>query len=322
MNSYPASLCRALVAGLLVPALSGCDGDDGTPRPAAASTPADEIRTVPAGRQFGQHWPRPAGDDKRLDVAPASPHAGAYRGSLHVASGDSSDSSSDSSGDADGEALLLLGVDPCGRINGFVRGVPGIHADEWLNLHGTIAHHQTSAPLLLSDRRGRRYGAISLDFKRGGSHREVVGTILRKNMAELSIDALPLDDAAELDGDRLFTTRHLDLQLDDRPPLRDAAAFELHIGDADERGARQLHACGGGVTLNAKLSATGVDGLYDALVHLVADAGDAPLTSAPRVVAGQLFVERLTDGRLSWALIGAGQHARVLIEASEQKPAE
>ena len=321
MNLHPASLCRALVAGLLVPALAGCDGDDGATRPATASPTSDEARPGPASRQFGQRWQRPASDAQPCDVAATSPHAGTYRGSVALSTGDSGSDGSDGSSDADGEAVLLLGVDACGHIHGFLRGVPGLLHDEWLDLHGAIAHHQTSAPLLLSGRNGLRYGAISLDFKRGGSRREVVGTILRKNMADITIDAEPLDGMAELDGARHFATRDLDLQLDDRATLRDAAAFALQLERADAHGPHQLLGRGGGVTLNAKLSATGVDGLYDAQVQLVADAGEAPDASPPRIVAGQLFVERLSDGRLSWSLIAAGPNARVRIDASEVKPA-
>jgi hypothetical protein len=319
MDLPPASRYRTLVAGLLVPLLAGCDGDDGTPSREAASTPSADSCVAPAGRQFGQRWARPARPAR--NEAPASPHAGMYRGAIAVPADDRSDPSDDSSdSDANDEALLLLGVARCGHITGFVRGVPGIAADEWLNLSGTIAPHQTSAPLLLSDRQGQRYGAIALDFKRGGSRREVVGTILRKDMAEITFDAIPLDDSTTLDAERDFVIRDLDLQLGSRTPLRDAAAFALRFGGPDKRGAHQLQACGGGVTLSAKLSPTGVDGLYDAVLHIVAD--DEPRTAPPRAVNGQLFVARLTDGRQAWTLIGAGAHARVLIEASELKPTD
>ena len=305
MNLPPASRYRTLVAGLLVPLLAGCDGDDGTPSREAASTPSADTFVAPAGRQFGQRWQRPAGDAGSHDVVPASPHAGVYRGSVAVPAADGGAGSSDSSdSDADGEAVLLLGVTRGGRITGFVRGAPGIAAGECLELHGTIAHHQTSAPLLLSDRQGQRYGAISLDFRRGGSQREVVGTILRKDMAELTVDAIPLGDALALDAGRRYAPRDLELQLDGGSPLRDAAAFELQLGKPDKRGAQRLQARGGGFTLDVKLSPTGVDGLYDARVLLVADAADAPGTSSPPVVDGQLFVERLTRCATSPAVQG------------------
>ena len=326
MNLPPASRYRTLVAGLLVPLLAGCDGDDGTPSREAASTPSADTFVAPAGRQFGQRWQRPAGDAGSRDAVPASPHAGVYRGSVAVPAADggagSADGSDSSDSDADGEAVLLLGVTRDGRITGFVHGAPGIAAGECLELHGTIAHHQTSAPLLLSDRQGQRYGAISLDFRRGGSQREVVGTILRKDMAELTVDAIPLGDAVALDADRRYAPRDLELQLDDLSPLRDAAAFELRLGKPDKRGTQRLQARGGGFTLDAKLTPTGIDGFYDALVHVVADAGDAPGAAPAHDVGGQMVVERLSDGRLAWALIAAGPHARVLIDASELKPTE
>ncbi len=323
MKQHPAPVRRALVAGLLVPMLAGCDGDDGTPPREAASTPAADTCVAPAGRQFGQRWTRPAGDAGSHDVVPASPHAGVYRGSVAVPAADGGPGSSDGSdSDADGEAVLLLGVTRGGRITGFVHGAPGIAAGECLELHGTIAHHQTSAPLLLSDRQGQRYGAMSLDFRRGGSRREVVATILRKDMAEITLDAIPLDGAVALDAGRRYAPRDLELQLDDLPPLRDAAAFELRLGKPDKRGAQRLHARGGGFTLDAKLTPTGVDGFYDARVHVGASAGDAPGATPSHDVGGQMVVERLSDGRLTWALIAAGPHARVLIDASEVKPAK
>ena len=304
MNLRPVCVCRAFAAGLLVPVLSGCDG--GTP--AEVSHPS-----IPA-RQLGQRLQRPL-----ADVKPASPHAGVYVGSIDLIAEDDG-ASSDS--DSDTEAVLLLGVDRDGRIHGHLRGAPGVAADEWLLLGGTLAHHQTLAPLLLSDRGGRRYGAITLDFKRGGRHREVVATVLRKHAPDITFAALPLEAAAALDGAGAFAPHHLDLSLEDRAPLRDAASFALQLGAADSHGVRRLQARGGDITLEATLRPGGVDGLYHAALQLAPAPVGAPGAAAPLKLEGQAFVERLSDGRLSLTLIAAAAHARVSIEASQVLGAE
>ncbi len=338
MNLPRVCWCPTLVAGLLVPALSGCDNrDDSIPQAATSALLEDARKCAPAitalatssvvDDELDARSPPTSTDAPPYAPAAVSPHAGVYLGSTTAPprapateshddrSDDASHSSAALDSDSDAEAVLLLAVDTAGRIQGYVRGAPGVAAGDWLMLRDTIAPHQTCAPVLLRDRAGRRYGAITLDFKRGGRHREVIAKLQRKGHAALDFAALPLDAAAALGtGDR-FVAHHLDLEHDAHDAPRGTAPLELQVGAADAHGTRALRARTDGVTLDAALMPSGVEGLYMATLQ-VAAAADGSRAAAPHRVDGLGIVERLSDGRLALTLIGADAHARVAVEAT------
>ena len=338
MNLPRVSWYRTLVAGLLVPALTGCDSRDDAPRQTAAlpllkqarmAAPDKPARPSPdtADEEHGGGSAPASHEAATLEPAARSPHAGVYIGSIPslarepACGSDDGDAAGHSSAaldsDSDTETVLLLAVDATGRIHGYVRGAPGLAADEWLWLRDTIAPHQTCAPVLLRDRSGRGYGALTLDFKRGGRYREVLATLQRKGQPALSFAALALDGAATLGTDDRFVARELELEIDARRVPRAADTLELHLGAADAQGTLPLRASTEGATLHAQLRPSGVDGLYTTTLRITATGEGSPAAAA-HTVDGLGIVERLADGRRALTLVGADARARVLLEASSR----